>query len=486
MEHLDEEENQKPTEPEQDDVVPEEEPQDEEPAREEPPGNGEPPRKDPDQEDERPRQDGNRPPREHLTARRRERAILVWAGQDSQHADDSLDELSQLGDTAGLEIVARLKQTLRQLSPATRIGKGKVEELTTLVKDEKIDVVVFDDPLTPAQRRNLEKALEIKVIDRSQLILDIFALRAQTRAGKLQVELAQLQYLLPRLTRQWTHLSRIRAGVAMRGPGETQLESDRRQVRVRIDKLRERLEEVDRTRRLNRREREAVPYPTVALVGYTNAGKSSLMNRLTDAGVYVANQLFATLDTTVRRLELPGGKPIILVDTVGFVSKLPHELVEAFKGTLEQVVEADLIVHVIDAAGPDRQARIEVVEAILQELGAAGRPRIDVYNKIDLLRASDGASSLPPGAFGVSAVTGEGCQELLARFEQEFAPSEEKLSIRIPHMDGRTRAWLYQNGRVVEETEDEQGTRIVVWLSPRSAGQLAAMVGTEGYELRHA
>jgi GTP-binding protein HflX len=419
---------------------------------------------------------------EYETRRVRERAVLVWAGQDATHAEESLDELGLLADTADLEVVARLSQQVKKLSAATRIGSGKVEELKLLVADHCANVVIFDDPLTPAQRRNLEKLLDLKVLDRSQLILDIFALRAQTKAGKLQVELAQLQYMLPRLTRAWTHLSRMKGGVGTRGPGETQLESDRRQVREKIEKLQERLEEVDRTRKLNRREREAVPYPVVALVGYTNAGKSSLMNRLTEAGVYVADQLFATLDTTTRRLTLPSGRIVMLVDTVGFVSKLPHELVAAFKGTLEQVVEADLVVHVVDAASHDLEGRRTVVEGILEELGALGRPRLLVYNKSDL----PGAAEPPPAAIAVSAHTGAGIDALLEAFDHAFAPVEEKLVIVVPHGDGRTRAWLHRNGRVVEETDAEDGTRVVVWLSTKAAGQLQQQIGAEGYDVRRA
>ena len=423
----------------------------------------------------------------------KEKAVLVWAGQDATHASESLDELALLADTAGLDVLARLQQQMKKLSAATRIGSGKVEELKNTVIELEADVVLFDDPLTPAQRRNLERILgeaksvrgrplEVKVLDRSQLILDIFALRAQTRAGKLQVELAQLQYMLPRLTRAWSHLSRMKAGVGTRGPGETQLESDRRQVRDKIDTLKERLKEVDRTRKLNRREREAVPFPVVALVGYTNAGKSSLMNRLTEAGVYVADQLFATLDTTTRRLTLPSGRIVMLVDTVGFVSKLPHELVEAFKGTLEQVIDADLVVHVTDAASVDLEGRLAVVDGILEELGAASRPRLLVYNKCDL----PGAKTPPPGGISVSALTGAGIPELMEAFDNAFAPVEEKMSVVVPHGDGRTRAWLHRHGRVVEEAAEEDGTRIVVWLSTRAAGQLQQMIRAEGYDVRHA
>jgi len=417
----------------------------------------------------------------------RERAVLVWAGQDNTHAEESLDELALLAETANVDVVARISQQVKKLSAATRIGSGKVGELKTLVAEHDANVVVFDDPLSPAQRRNLEKILsdggpsgpplDIKVLDRSQLILDIFAMRAQTKAGKLQVELAQLQYMLPRLTRAWTHLSRMKGGVGTRGPGETQLESDRRQVREKIEKLEERIEEVDRTRKLNRREREAVPFPVIALVGYTNAGKSSLMNRLTEAGVYVADQLFATLDTTTRRLTLPSGRVVMLVDTVGFVSKLPHELVAAFKGTLEQVVEADLVVHVVDAASIDLDGRMAVVNSILEELGAESRPRLVVYNKKDLPTAA----VPPPGAIAVSAHTGDGIAGLLEAFDSAFAPVEEKLAIVIPHRDGRTRAWLHRHGRVVEETDLEEGTRVVVWLGTRAAGQLMSMIEAEGY-----
>ncbi len=409
-----------------------------------------------------------------------EKAVLVWAGTDQKDALESLDELALLASTAGLEVAGRLHQKLDRPSSATRIGRGKVEELCELARSTKATVVAFDDPLSPAQRRNLERSLEVKVIDRSQLILDIFALRARTRAGKIQVELAQLEYLLPRLTRQWTHLSRTGGGVGTRGPGETQLEVDRRQVRNRIAKLKTRLLDIDRTRRLNRREREAVPYPTVALVGYTNAGKSSLMRRLTGEDAYVADQLFATLETTVRRLELPDGLTAMLADTVGFVAKLPHELVEAFKGTLEQVVEADLILHVVDASQENLAARSEVVLSILEELGAAARPRLLVYNKSDL----PGAATPPPGAVAVSAVTGGGCEELLLAVRQVLTEGEERIEIWVPHHDGRTRAWLYENTRVLEESEDGDGSSVKTWATRKTVARLRRMVAAEGYPIR--
>ncbi len=407
-----------------------------------------------------------------------ERAVLVWAGRDAAGAEASLEELALLAESARLEVVGRVSQELRRIVPATLIGSGKVAELKELIGETEAEVVVFDDALTPAQRRNLERELDRKVIDRSQLILDIFAQRAATRSGKLQVELAQLEYLLPRLTRQWTHLSRIRGGVGTRGPGETQLEVDRRMIRDRIAKLKRRLAEVDRTRRLNRRERAAIPYPCVALVGYTNAGKSSLMNRLTGTDAYVADQLFATLDTTARRLELPEGPTVVLVDTVGFVAKLPHELVEAFKGTLEQVIEADLILHVVDSAAEDLDARIRVVEGVLEELGALERPRMLVYNKCDLP-----ASAARPDGLAVSAATGEGAAELLRAIDARLASGSPRLEILIPHQDGRTRAWLHRNARVLSETSEDGGVRVVVRANARTAGQLAAQAATEGYEL---
>ncbi|MFP6626437.1 MAG: GTPase HflX [Deltaproteobacteria bacterium] len=406
------------------------------------------------------------------TQTRQEKAVLVWSGQHLADADPSLQELELLASTAKVEVIGHCQQQIRRASPATRIGKGKVEEIVALLKETPADVVIFDDPLSPAQRRNLEQALDTKVIDRSQLILDIFASRAHTRAGKLQVELAQLDYLLPRLTRQWTHLSRIRGGVGTKGPGETQLEVDRQAVRRRIATLKKRIDSIDRTRQLNRRERESVPYPMVALVGYTNAGKSSLLNRLTGSRIYVADQLFATLDSTVRRLDLPGGTTAMLGDTVGFVSKLPHELVEAFKGTLEQVRQADLILHVVDASHPQLTRRIDVVEEIVQELGGGDRPQLLAYNKADL--ATD--LRLPTGAVAVSAKTGLGCEQLMAAVEGRLEGGQKRIVVTLAHGDGRTRAWLYQHARVVDESEGEDGTRIVAWIGNKAAGRLEYML----------
>ncbi len=411
-----------------------------------------------------------------ISERSPERTVLVWSGEAAEEAETSLAELAALGRTAGLEVVATLTQRVRRPSAASRIGSGKVAELKELVDRTGAETVIFDDPLTPAQRRNLEATLGGKVIDRSQLILDIFALHATTRAGKLQVELAQLEYLLPRLTRQWTHLSRIRGGVGTRGPGETQLESDRRQVRKRIARLRARLADIDRTRRLQRKEREAVPYPTVALVGYTNAGKSSLMRRLTGADLLIADQLFATLDTTVRALDLPAGTRAMIVDTVGFIAKLPHELVESFKGTLEHVAAADLILHVTDWAQPEVQRRISVVEETLAELGAPRHRTLLVHNKTDLVSGRN----TPAAGLAVSARTGAGIPELLGEIERRLTAAEQHVEILLPHDDGRTRAWLYENARVLQEDDDPGGLRIVARVTTKVAGRLRRMLELQG------
>jgi GTPase len=324
-----------------------------------------------------------------------ERVVLVGVERSSREkavgdavqfvADESLAELARLSDTAGLEVTERVVQTLRDgIHPATFIGSGKVTEVKAIVIATNAQAAIFDDDLSPAQQRNLEKALGIKVIDRSQLILDIFAQHAKSLAGRLQVELAQLEYLRPRLTRQWAHLSRLGGGgVGTRGPGETQLEVDRRRLRERISTLRRRLEDVDRTRSLQRHERARVPFPCVALVGYTNAGKSTLMNTLTHAGVLVEDKLFATLDPTSRRLDLPGGQPAMLIDTVGFINKLPHQLVDAFKSTLEEVRSADLLLHVVDATHPRWEEQKLVVENVLEEIDASEKPVLIVLNKLD-------------------------------------------------------------------------------------------------------
>ena len=412
--------------------------------------------------------------RAHTTAAKRERGFLVGADLPRMlvPADECVRELARLADTAGVEVVGEAVQTVRRINPASFIGHGKVEEVRGRAEEAKADVVIFDEPLSPAQQRNLERDLNRKVIDRSALILDIFAQRARSLEGKMQVELAQLQYLLPRLTRQWTHLSRLGGGVGTRGPGETQLEVDRRRVRTRIGQLHRRLRDVERTRGLHRHERASVPFPTVALVGYTNSGKSTLMNRLTQAGVLVEDRLFATLDPTVRRLRLPEGLTVLLADTVGFIHKLPHQLVEAFKGTLEEVREADLLLHVIDVAQSTWPEQAQVVEAVLEEIGAGDRPAIRVFNKTDLPAAGSPPPASGPDAVSISARTGKDVGALLAAIEARLTVGLERVRCALPSGRGDVLAWLRRVGRVVEEYYRDGVVMVTALVPPKVAGQL--------------
>ena len=412
--------------------------------------------------------------RAHTTAAKRERGFLVGADLPRMlvPAAECVRELGRLADTAGVEVVGEAVQTIRRINPASFIGQGKVEEVRGRAEETKADVVIFDEPLSPAQQRNLERELNRKVIDRSALILDIFAQRARSLEGKMQVELAQLQYLLPRLTRQWTHLSRLGGGVGTRGPGETQLEVDRRRVRTRIGQLHRRLRDVERTRGLHRHERAAVPFPTVALVGYTNSGKSTLMNRLTQAGVLVEDRLFATLDPTVRRLRLPEGLTVLLADTVGFIHKLPHQLVEAFKGTLEEVREADLLLHVIDVAQSTWPEQAQVVEAVLEEIGAGNRAVIRVFNKKDLLAAGSPPPATGPDAVLVSARTGKDVVALMAAMEARLTVGLERVRCALPSGRGDVLAWLRRVGRVIEEYYRDGVVMVTALVPPKVAGQL--------------
>jgi GTP-binding protein HflX len=409
-----------------------------------------------------------------------ERALLVITLLPGVRASESTDteaELRSLAETAGLRVVATTRQTVRHPNPATLVGRGKVEEIAALVRAAPADVVVFDDALTPAQQRNLERTFGGKVIDRQQVILDIFARRARSNEGKLQVELAQLQYLLPRLTGHWTHLSRLGGGVGTRGPGETQLEVDRRRARERIAHLRQQLRDVERTRGLHRTERQAVPFPCVALVGYTNSGKSTLMNAITGAGVLVEDRLFATLDPTVRRFRLPGGETAMLIDTVGFINKLPHELVEAFKSSLEEVRTADLLLHVVDASNPCAAEQFRTVTGVLREIAADGKPTIVVLNKLD--RCEPGAP-LPPellsreegGGVAVSAREGTNLPELLSAMERALSSGKERVHCTIPASDGRLCAWVRTVGRILEETHHDGLVEFTALLPPKAAGQL--------------
>jgi GTPase len=349
-----------------------------------------------------------------VTRHGRETALLVGVVRHRQprwEAEDSLAELEQLARAAGARVTEAVLQERDRLDPRYLIGKGKAEEIRA--RCSGVDVVILDEELSGSQQRNLEQLLGRRVVDRTGLILDIFAQRAQTREGKLQVELAQLDYHLPRLAGAWTHLERLGGGIGTRGPGETQLESDRRRVKTRMAKVRRDLEQVRRHRALLRRPRRKIPFPIVALVGYTNAGKSSLMNALTRAGVVVRDQLFATLDPTLRRLTLPDGRIALLSDTVGFIRKIPHQLVAAFQATLEEVQEAELLLHVVDISHPHAELQQAAVETVLGELGLADRPTVLVFNKIDRLgRRPDFPWGPGSGRVATSAKTGDGLDDL--------------------------------------------------------------------------
>jgi GTP-binding protein HflX len=349
----------------------------------------------------------------------REKAIAVGLelpGTQWWETEDSINELAELASTAGAEVVVKVIQRRNKPDPAYYIGKGKAEELAVLAITPHADVIIFDDELSPAQQRNLENILQRKVIDRTWLILDIFAARAASKEGKIQVELAQLYYLLPRLVGKGTSLSRLGGGIGTRGPGETKLEVDRRRIRKRISVLRKELEEIAKRRGLQRSTRSKSGLPLVSLVGYTNAGKSTLFNALTNSEVFVEDKLFATLDPTIRRRYLPSGKFILLADTVGFIRKLPHELIAAFRATLEEAANSDLLIHVVDASHPGKDEHCEAVEEVLNTLGISDKPIITCLNKIDLIPGSMERERIRldhPGAVLVSAETGEGLDELL-------------------------------------------------------------------------
>lgn len=394
--------------------------------------------------------------------------------------ESSLAELEELARSAGARVVAKFAQRVSRVHPATFVGQGKVDEIRTHLKHREADMVIFDEDLTPAQQRNLEAAWDTRVVDRSQLILDIFAQRARSNEGKLQVELAQLEYLLPRLTRAWTHLSRLGGGIGTRGPGETQLEVDRRRVRERIATLKRRLTKVERTRALHRIERSHVPYPTVALVGYTNSGKSTLMNTLTRAGVAVEDRLFATLDSTTRGIRLPNGNEVLVVDTVGFISKIPHSLIEAFKSTLEEVRDADLLLHVVDMTSPIEEEQVRVVDEVLREIGAGDTARLLVPNKVDIAPlphsgglGSNGAETVCP----ISALTGKGVPELLETIGRMLDRGKKRLRLDLSHSQGEILATLRRRAQILEERYDENGIHVTALVSLKLSGQLRKLLG---------
>ncbi len=413
----------------------------------------------------------------------RQRAIVIHPALKAAEGgirlpEARLDEAVGLAQAIDLDVVTAEVVPVAKRRPATLLGKGAVERLAEAVKQADIALAVVDGHLSPVQQRNLEKAWSCKVIDRTGLILEIFGERARTREGTLQVELAALSYQRSRLVRSWTHLERQRGGFGfLGGPGETQIEADRRMIGERIVKLKRELEEVKRTRELHRSARRKIPYPIIALVGYTNAGKSTLFNRLTQAEVLAKDMLFATLDPTMRGLKLPSGRNVILSDTVGFVSDLPHELVAAFRATLEEVLEADVVVHVRDVAHPDSEAQAADVEAVLKDLGlgeVVDRGLVEAMNKIDLMDETQRVELLNqakrrPLALPVSAMTGEGLDALLACFDERLSQGRETLDLRIPLSDGATIAWLYRHGEVVERQDDESLASMRVRLDPVDA-----------------
>ena len=389
-----------------------------------------------------------------------ERAILVHAGIGRVPDSDERGEFAELANSAGAVIVDQM--SLSRVKPDSRyfIGKGKVEDLQKSIEANKAELVISSAALSPSQERNLERSLQCRVLDRSGLILDIFAQRARSFEGKLQVELAQLQHLSTRLIRGWTHLERQKGGIGLRGPGETQLETDRRLIGARIRQLKARLDRVDRRRTMNRQNRIRTETPLVALVGYTNAGKSTLFNALTDADVYVEDKLFATLDPTMRRLELPNGVKAVLADTVGFVRDLPHELVAAFRSTLQEVQKADLILHLIDASDGNRWQRVRQVNSVLKQLDAHRVPQIRVYNKIDKLdRAAKLTNNLrgEGRAVWLSAETGDGIPLLLSTLGDRLRPKMVNGCMRLRADQGRQRAKLFELGAVVQEKPSDDG-----------------------------
>lgn len=407
----------------------------------------------------------------------RERAFLVGAelkhGRPLLAVEESLEELARLADTAGIDVVGQTYQRFDRPDSATYIGAGKVEEVKLLVEELDAGVIIFDDELSPRHQRELEKQFgeDIKVLDRTALILDIFALHAHTREGKLQVELAQLEYRIPRLTRMWTHLARqaggraggMGGGVGLRGPGETQLEVDRREIGRRISFIKEQLESVRAHRERHRAKRQQTELQVVAIVGYTNAGKSTLLNQLSDANVLSADMLFATLDPTTRKVEMPGGRELLFTDTVGFIQKLPTHIVAAFRATLEEITEADMLVHVVDTTHPQAAAQIESVEDTLAELEVDHLPTVIALNKIDLL--PDGTDVLTELAQGkpavcVSAQTGAGIDDLLVAVEASMTRYLQSVTVLLPYSRGDLRSLFYERGQVDSEESLADGLQL--------------------------
>jgi GTP-binding protein HflX len=412
---------------------------------------------------------------------RRETVVLVGVAippVSVTDAEASLEELAALADTAGADEAERVLQRRHEPDAATFVGKGKAEELRDLSNQVDADTVIFDDELTPAQSRNLEKILGRTAIDRTALILDIFAQHAHTQEGKAQVELAQLRYRLPRLRGRGITLSQQAGRIGTRGPGETQLEVDRRRLVRRVTKLESDLEELTKNRRTQRKARARSRLPTVAIVGYTNAGKSTLLNRLTDAGVLVQDRLFATVDPTTRRLELPGGERVLVTDTVGFVRKLPHQLVQAFRSTLDEVAEADLLIHVVDASAPDPPAHMEAVRRVLRDIGADDVPELLAFNKADQADPDSARRILQghPGSVLLSAATGEGVDRLLAAVGDRLRAMTHVVELVVPYDRGDVVAAVHRQGEVVSECHDADGTRLWARIRPEDLSRFNEFV----------
>jgi GTP-binding protein HflX len=408
-----------------------------------------------------------------------ERAILIGLekeGVSKWDLQDSLEELRELANSAGAEVVATVTQKLAKPTAPYYIGKGKAELIKDSLQQRKVTSVIFDDELSPAQGRNLENLLSRKVLDRTQLILDIFAQRARSREGRLQIELAQLQYLLPRLTGMWHHLSRQTGGIGTRGPGETQLEVDRRRVQERIARLERELESVRKTRAVQRQGRKRHQWPVAAVVGYTNAGKSTLLNLLTGADLVAENRLFATLDPTTRSLVLPNKQRVLLTDTVGFLRKLPHTLIESFKATLEEVHEADLLIHVVDVSHPHVDEQMQAVEAVIKELDAFGKQTLIVFNKIDKLQDRERAETYVKrfaGSVAISARTGQGVGDLVQVLQSALSAWRLRSRFRIPASESALIAEIHHVGHVLELKYEGNDVVIVAHVPPHLEQKLS-------------
>lgn len=411
--------------------------------------------------------------------RKPERALLIGLekeGVSKWDLRDSLDELAELANSAGAEVVDTVTQKLPRPTAPFYIGKGKAESIKESFQDQKVTSVIFDNELSPAQGRNLEHLFSRKVLDRTQLILDIFAQRARSREGRLQIELAQLQYLLPRLTRMWTHLSRQTGGIGTRGPGETQLEVDRRRVQERIARLERDLGEVRKHRAVQRQGRKRHQWPVAAVVGYTNAGKSTLLNRLTGAGVLAEDKLFATLDPTTRSFVLPNKQRLLLTDTVGFLRKLPHTLIEAFKATLEEVVEADLLIHVVDLSHPRVDEQMEAVDGVIKDLGAYGKQTLVIFNKIDLLENRELIRVYLekfPGSVAISARNGEGIDDLVPALQNALSSWRLRARYRLPVSEAALLAEVHRVGHVLELRYESDFAELVAHVPPQLEPKLA-------------